>query len=310
LKIAAPSVGCAAFAQNEDIFLDSYDLVSGNSLDGVYQFQFYFSQYSYQGTWTVSGSLDDAANNQLTVDSSYFSGKGFQDSVTQTGVGDVTPPTIVNFQICPNEIDVSSEAGIINITVTITDDLSGFAQLAVFSFAPGYGANPVEANQAGAFVFVSNRISGTDLNGVYNVIISVPVGSQTGVWTFWNPVVTESEFVGWTGAVVQDNVGNELWIDECDFANDPGLWSITGYAQNFTVSTSSSTGTCPVLMGSSYGPVCSGNTQCQNSVSGIGTGLFTTTHSDASQLLANTQHGVVRFLMVVLLLFLLGNCNF
>ena len=89
---------------------------------------------------------------------------------------DVTPPSLVSFNFSPTTVDISLQDQLVTVTLAITDDLSGFSggQVCLRSLS----GDPVVY---GAI----ERISGNELNGIYQSLITIPRFSKTGTWYFY-----------------------------------------------------------------------------------------------------------------------------
>ncbi len=114
--------------------------------------------------------------------------------------GDLTPPTLANLQIDPPTVDTSLSAQVITFTARITDDLSG-VKYVVILFAPAVGGT----QRNSVFFQTQNRISGTELDGIYRNTMILPRYAAQGRWA---PVQIEAG----------DNVGNICYTNApCPF---------------------------------------------------------------------------------------------
>src|SRR5439155_5125418 len=97
------------------------------------------------------------------------------NSFQQTGVGDVTPPHLASFSLSPTSVDTSSGPATITFTARITDDVSGFDLGVVQLQGP-----------SGQFINVnfnaSSRISGSALDGTYDIAATLPRFAEQGTW--------------------------------------------------------------------------------------------------------------------------------
>ena len=115
-----------------------------------------------------------------------------------TAQEDTAPAQLVEFSFSPTNIDVSGEAQTVIVTLRITDNLSGFSGGGFAFVSPsgqqtrGYNFGHVE------------RISGTDLDGVYQLSLVFPVFSEAGTWRV-------------QGLVLFDQVGNRIDLSTADF---------------------------------------------------------------------------------------------
>lgn len=103
-------------------------------------------------------------------------------------LSDTSPPKLVEFEISPATIEISTTNQIITLTARTTDDLSGFRSsgpfgrsLASVGFRPDgadYSVQGVDAR-----FMPGSPISGNAFDGVYKAELFVPAHSRTGVWT-------------------------------------------------------------------------------------------------------------------------------
>jgi hypothetical protein len=97
----------------------------------------------------------------------------------------------------PGEVNVTDESASITVRATVTDNLSGFSRGSLWIVSP-------TSDQWIQFYFSeSDRVSGTVLDGVYEVEISVPQYSEPGLWR----VYAVSFF---------DRVGNQWYVNQFD----------------------------------------------------------------------------------------------
>jgi hypothetical protein len=156
------------------------DRVSGDGLDGVYQFQIDVPRFSELGTWRVINILvNDATRNFRNYSAAELAAQGLPTTIEVVGVSDTTPPHLISLSFDPAVIDTSSGPQQITVTARITDDLSGFETSGVTFFSPS------GQTISGTF-HASNRTSGDGLDGVYQVQIDVPRFSELGTWRVIN----------------------------------------------------------------------------------------------------------------------------
>ena len=87
---------------------------------------------------------------------------------------DVTAPELVEVTLDRSEIDVSSGAGIVDVTVTATDDISGIKSVEL------YFESPTEAQSAQRSA--RDPIMGTANEGTYALRLTLPRYGETGTW--------------------------------------------------------------------------------------------------------------------------------
>lgn len=149
--------------------------ISGTRLDGIYQGALVLPRYSRRGTWTLAAGATDGADNTLMLSSSDLRKRGMVDQITQTGLDDTTPPTLIELSITPERIDTSDSSRTVDVRMRITDDLSGLDDRHTISARPSNG---------GGFGTFLDRVSGTDLDSVYEGPLTIPDGTAPGRITF------------------------------------------------------------------------------------------------------------------------------
>jgi hypothetical protein len=131
---------------------------------------------------------------------------GFPTTFQQAGPGDTTPPRLAGFSFSPTSVDTSGGPATIAVTAHITDDLSGNAG----NGFTGSGSQVffVEPDGQRNFAMFSDgqRISGTNVDGVYQYQMTVPQCSAQGTWT------TQS-------FSLVDNAGNSQSLNAIQLAN-------------------------------------------------------------------------------------------
>jgi len=95
-------------------------------------------------------------------------------------VDDTEPPEVTTVNLAPASIDVTSGSATVTLTATITDNLSGFDY--------GYFYIYSDSNLQYKYIYISQaqRISGTDLDGQYEVTIDFLQFSEAGDWRLRN----------------------------------------------------------------------------------------------------------------------------
>lgn len=162
-------------------FFNAADRISGDASDGVYSVSFSVPEHGAPGTWRLGLYLEDQAGNNReypwqtpypgTVDPTF--------EVVNTGIIDTGDPVVTAISISPKQVDTSSGPANVTVTVSLSDDVSGFQNSYLFFH------NPSGTSVGGIFgeLNASNRISGDDLTGTYQVQVTLPQGSVEGTWT-------------------------------------------------------------------------------------------------------------------------------
>ena len=139
---------------------------------------------------------------------------------------DTTPPTLVALSFSAASVNVSTAAQTLTVNATITDDLSGFNY--------GYIEFTSPSGQTAGYPSVYfARISGTDLNGGYQVAVAFPKFVEPGVWT--------------ASVRLMDNAGNSITLPSATLVSD-------GFPGTLTVVDSTPDTTPPTLLGASFSP--------------------------------------------------------
>lgn len=164
------------------IFAQPDNLLSGDSMDGIYASTMNVPRYSETGTWRLSYLvLVDAVGNMRRLFDQDMLDLGFPVEFTVTGTADTSPPNVLSFDFSPKTITIENAAQGITFTTRLTDDVTGI---------PGHGHVPQAQFESPSFGGVldavfspySDRISGDELDGVYQTTISVPQYSEGGTW--------------------------------------------------------------------------------------------------------------------------------
>lgn len=91
---------------------------------------------------------------------------------------DTQAPVITAVAIAPNPVDVSSVSRTVNVTLTITDDESGFKAGSLHLYRPDGGSGTYVAS----YPIPLPATTGGSLNGTYMVPLQIPLYAPPGVW--------------------------------------------------------------------------------------------------------------------------------
>jgi hypothetical protein len=158
---------------------DTSDLISGDDYDGIYQVTVTVPRYAQAGTWTLGVSLTDNSNNQrqYPYEPPYDLPGDDSFTVVNSGAADTSDPVITSFAVSSNSVNASAAPVPITVDVTITDNLSGLMDAYLYLYDPtGQYSSLVRLEAA-------NRTSGDELNGTYQVVLTIPIGAAQGIWT-------------------------------------------------------------------------------------------------------------------------------
>jgi len=137
------------------------------------------------GQWGITVTLRDNAGNINTISAAVLAVSGFTSTVTVVNATpDLQGPEVTALSLSPSTLDVSAADGTFTADVTVTDNLSGFD---TSSFAFDFVLTSPSGGQARFQVFGVGpqglqRVSGTNLNGVWRGPIRMPRYSEPGLW--------------------------------------------------------------------------------------------------------------------------------
>jgi len=157
---------------------DEYDRISGNRLNGKYQKSLTLPRFSETGTWRLRDiSLYDKSDKAKYLSGAIMAGLGFDLDFDVTGTSDTSSPDMVGLTINPGQLDISKNNAAIEVTVQVTDNLSGLQYLGITFVSPS--GNQTLGNTIWADY---DRVSGDGLNGVYKKLFTLPALSEPGTW--------------------------------------------------------------------------------------------------------------------------------
>jgi hypothetical protein len=164
--------------------------ISGDAFDGLYRTTVSLPRYSRSGAWVWSyaqisntsnqysyyyNAIDGVFNNLQTYNGATSTSSTLGASgppltpaflTVQSTPSDMTAPTLINFEINPSSIDVSTSGKTITVTTAVADDLSGVS-FGCFVFVSPNG----QQSRSGCFNAPSS-----------NIQVFFPQFSQAGNW--------------------------------------------------------------------------------------------------------------------------------
>jgi Big-like domain-containing protein/IPT/TIG domain-containing protein len=152
----------------------AFELTSGSPTNGDYRTKVPFERFSESGLWTATVILTDAAGNSRELSSTDLKEAGLPSFIQVNSEEDGEAPRIDELSINPSEIDTSETKQPVTLTAHITDDLSGFKDGTVRFVSPSGS----ESTSGGEF----KRVSGTETNGAYKILVTFERFSEVGVW--------------------------------------------------------------------------------------------------------------------------------
>jgi hypothetical protein len=154
----------------------SFAKVSGSATSGSYEAKVTFKQFIQSGTWKVSNvNLVDDVGNEVNLSAAQLTGKGFPTTVAVTSSEDLEPPALAGLSFAPTSVDTGTENQTVTVTAHITDNFSGFAS-GYIQFESQTGKQ--FTGKAG----FTNKVSGTETDGVYEAIVTFKQSAQSGTW--------------------------------------------------------------------------------------------------------------------------------
>ncbi len=108
-------------------YLYSSDLTDGTIFDGTWQDTITIPQFSESGTWRVySVSLRDKASNYINLYESDLQSMGLDVEIeVNSDEQDISPPELVDLDISPIFINTTKSSAYVDVSLELTDDLSG-----------------------------------------------------------------------------------------------------------------------------------------------------------------------------------------
>ena len=127
---------------------------------------------------------------------------------------DTTPPVVTSFDFIPKAVDVTSGDANIDITMHVTDDLSGFSSAHVYFYSPTYGQYRY------AYIGLT---SGSPLDADVQGTLTMLQDSEAGDWSV-------------NSLYLYDNAGNSQYLNKAALENlgFPVTLAVTSDAQDVT----------------------------------------------------------------------------
>ncbi|MGL4401179.1 MAG: DUF7035 domain-containing protein [Luteolibacter sp.] len=161
-------------------YFNGENRISGDKFDGIYVVEVTVPRYGPPGVWKADCYVNDVAGNDLEFpyELGFPAPAGDEFMVINTGPADTTAPSLSSISLAPASVNTSAGPANITVTVSISDDLSGFRDRYLFFYEPG----DIFSNSVFAGIEESHRISGNELNGTYQIPVTIPQGSTVGSW--------------------------------------------------------------------------------------------------------------------------------
>lgn len=216
--VAYQGAGCSGFTSglvlvspsgNQEVKINNcgFSLTSGSALNGEFTGAATFPQFAEIGVWQLQSMiLEDQAGNFKSYASSELASLGISATVEVVSPGDIQPPVLVGLNVSPQLIDTSQSGQAVQVTRTLTDDVSGVAYNGAgctgftdgLVFSSPTGIQSVKINNC-EFIL----IGGSDLNGDFAANANFPQFAESGIW----PLIS---------MILEDQAGNSVTLYEQD----------------------------------------------------------------------------------------------
>ena len=160
-----------------DVAIDDVHRVGGSFADGVWDVRVSVPRYAQAGTWhAVSAHLRDRVDHVRDVVVSGQPGLVVNDSAQ-----DVTGPVLASTNL-PTTVDARTSVKDAAVRVHVTDVRAGVAAVLLTVTRPG--GSTVQQ--------LARRVSGTAVDGVYQLSLPLSPSSQPGTWTLSSALLTDA----------------------------------------------------------------------------------------------------------------------
>ena len=165
-------------SQSISASFSSWYRISGTDLDGIYECSVTLPRYSEQGIWTLySVTLSDRVGNRRSLNKADMMNLGFPVEFEVVSKEDTTPADILGFDFNPKSLNTTASSGNITFTAQLADDQSGLESAHALFFSPS------KWESLSISFYPKDRVSGTDLDGIYEISDALPMHSEQGTWT-------------------------------------------------------------------------------------------------------------------------------
>lgn len=165
--------------------IQSFSLVSGTPLNGVWQGTLTIPKYSESGLWTVTSLVVfDNAENQLALDTGQLAALGFPTTINVASNPSLTPPTVLSLSFSPASINTTASSQSVTLTLTLADSPAGVIFPAGNQLDFDFQIMSPSGNQSQWLSTDEFTLtSGTPQNGTWAGTFTMPRYSEPGVWT-------------------------------------------------------------------------------------------------------------------------------
>ena len=184
MTLSSPSGGQHQFVAARD-----FVLVSGDSLNGVYQISRPIPAHSEPGVWSISYlRMIDTAGNEANLTASSLTALGLPATF---GVADTNPdteaPQLVSLDFIPPVFDTSAAPVDVLVTMRLTDNLAGVdfnGDHPFASYLHGISFRSPSGSQTASCCYFGGAtlVSGNAANGIWTIPVHFPQYSEAGTW--------------------------------------------------------------------------------------------------------------------------------
>jgi hypothetical protein len=164
------------------------ELVSGDKFDGIYEGSTEFPRYTPKATWKIQPGAIDFAGNVGYLSEADLKRQGSPTRLSQTSTGDSQAPILRSLNV-PEVVDFSAGGEALVATFRATDNLSGLD-------AGGIGFSVQGPDNWGYSGWVT-RISGDDLDGIYEATAWVPSDLPDGTYDLQITLSDKADNIEW-----------------------------------------------------------------------------------------------------------------
>lgn len=175
-------VSLASMSPNapDTAFGATFNLVSGDRFDGVYEGTVVIPEDGAPGSWRLFLSARDRVNNDRRYEAEDLTAGGWPGFIDVTSRDpDVTGPSLVDMQVLSNEIDARTGPASTTVRLRLTDAGSGTSS--AFLHTAGPYARPGIGGVSGADLHL---VSGSAADGWWEGVVTAQQYAHAGAWRF------------------------------------------------------------------------------------------------------------------------------
>ncbi len=170
----------------ESIYFDGTQRTNDGPFNGSYTITIEVPRYPDPGTWRVDALVDDVATNRRNLGGPDPANTPLPPlsvmtfTLVNTGVVDNSPPSLVTHSMYPTAVNVTSASAALNFTFECDHTPAGINYRFIYPHAPS-GAIRYDLLK---YFSDYDRTAGDSNSGVYQTTLTLPQGSEAGIWTF------------------------------------------------------------------------------------------------------------------------------